>query len=310
METCIIYGAGEWGRKAYWDLWEDKQILFFVDRCPEKHQGRLYGKMVYLPEILEKYQDVPVIVAVESSSGIEDYLRELGVRDVQQYVPTKRSHLQKMIIYGTGNWGSIAYREFCDRRDIVFFADRDSRKYGQKFQGKTIYPPGILSEYPDVEVLVAVQSSKGISENLRRIGCRNIRQYEPYHATYDTHGVGGIEAEDVPYLPMYDAICEMATERGELPFDPQVSRRLLGTNQYEFDMKRLQGLDNTKFLQGLYMMFFYRLIDERAKEDWSKREKELSLPRQEFRSRLVKGFRNSAEFRQLGDVRFVNNVYD
>ena len=309
METCIIYGAGEWGRKAYWDLWEKKQILFFVDRFPEKQQGHLYGKMVYLPEILENYPDVPVIVAVESSSGIEDYLREIGVCDVQKYVPGSKSHLQKLIIYGTGNWGGIAYHEFCNKRDIVFFVDRDSQKYGQKFRGKTIYPPVFLSEYPDVEVLVAIQNSKGISESLRGIGCKNIRQYNPYHVTYDTNGVGG-EAEDVPYLPMYDAICEIALEKGELPFDPKVSRRLLGMNQYEFDMKRLQGMENTEFLQGLYMMFFNRLMDERAKEDWSERESELSLPRHEFRSRLVKNFRGSTEFRQLGDVRFINNVYD
>ena len=89
----IIYGAGDWGRKAYLYFTdkEPHEILFFVDGNPERQNDTLFGKKILRPEILLDYPDAVVVVAAQNNSSMKDYLAGIGHHDVLEYNPSTHS---------------------------------------------------------------------------------------------------------------------------------------------------------------------------------------------------------------------------
>ena len=308
MESCIIYGAGKWGKMAYWRYRKTHDILFYVDRNCGNYACGIYGKQVFLPDVLESYRDTNVIIAVESDYAIREFLENLGVKNIEKFTPDEEDYLEKIIIYGTGDWGNLAYEEYKNRADIVFFVDQNPEKQGFLFHEKMVYSPGIVSIYQDVPVLIAVEEDAGIADALKKYGGKSIHKFQMSSIVHDRNGIDSVEWENVPYLGVYDVICEFAKERNELPFDSGITRRFLGTNQYEFDLRRLQGLENMEFVKGCYAFFFQRLIDDASKNFWSEHE-DIYLPAHEFQEKFMKIFLNSAEFKRLGHVKLYNNIY-
>ena len=293
---------------AYWHYKKTHNILFYVDKNCKNYSRGVYDKQVFLPSILKDRLDVPVIIAVESDYDIVEYLTELGVRNIEKFIPNKEDYLEKIVIYGVGDWGHAAYNQYSSKTDVVFFVDRNPEKQGVLLHGKMIYSPGILSLYQDIPVIIAVEKCEGIELYLQELGCKHIKNFIPYRVSYDTDFAGVDSWEKVPYLDVYDAICEYAKEKNDLPFNPQVTRRFLGINQYTFDLSRLIGMNNEEFIQGLYAFFFRRLMEDEAKEYWEKHP-DLEMPEYEFQRKYIKGYMNSKEFRSLGDVTVYNNIY-
>lgn len=84
VDKCIIYGAGNWGLKARAKY---KNILFYVDKSYTGKEGRLLDKKVFGPEVLYKYNDVPIVIAIEKKIGIYTYLSNMGMKNISTFSP-------------------------------------------------------------------------------------------------------------------------------------------------------------------------------------------------------------------------------
>jgi len=88
----IVYGAGTWGQECFIDYALNNEILFFVDKNSDlwdKCCSRT-GVMIKSPQTLKDYPHVLVLIAVRECEGIQEYLREIGVQNIQLYVPSKK----------------------------------------------------------------------------------------------------------------------------------------------------------------------------------------------------------------------------
>ena len=181
MMNLVIYGAGPMGRCAYWDYREEAYILFYVDsRCGEIQ--RVYDKDVYLPEILAAYPGVMVLLAVgegPEAEEAESELRNLGVRNIIRYIPSHVAKQPPIVLYGSGRWAEMACEEYRDKRNVVFLVDLDERRQGKRVGKRTVYPPEILREYPDIPVEVVVEEGDFAIEYLRGIGVQDVTVHLP-----------------------------------------------------------------------------------------------------------------------------------
>ena len=78
------------------------------------------------------------------------------------------------IIYGSGKWGRYAYLRYHEEKNILFFVDRDERKWGTSLFGLWIYSPEVLRDYPEATVYVAVENCGGIVEFLQGLGVSHV----------------------------------------------------------------------------------------------------------------------------------------
>lgn len=62
-DRIIIYGAGNVGREAYWQLCSAHQILFFVDRNESLWGSKMFGKEIRSPQAIAQIPNVSIIVA-------------------------------------------------------------------------------------------------------------------------------------------------------------------------------------------------------------------------------------------------------
>lgn len=82
MRKCIIFGASKTGVKAY-ELLKDKyDICFFSDNSTKKIGGKICGKEIISPSVINKYSEYVVIIASVYYSAINKQLLELGVKNI------------------------------------------------------------------------------------------------------------------------------------------------------------------------------------------------------------------------------------
>ena len=89
MRDIVIWGAGNWGRLAYWYYKDKGNILFYVDIAPNKLGKNVpWCDLQVRPiEDLKRHQNATVIVAVSKNEGIEGILTELGITDKILFSP-------------------------------------------------------------------------------------------------------------------------------------------------------------------------------------------------------------------------------
>lgn len=80
-EDCIIYGAGGYGRRAYWEYITRFNILFYVDR-DYQHKTSINNLAVYNPNVLCNYQNVRIIIAVKEYDSILEHLHDIGMTKI------------------------------------------------------------------------------------------------------------------------------------------------------------------------------------------------------------------------------------
>lgn len=86
MKNIYIWGAGEWGRQAYWYYKDRGNILGYIDTDRRKIDtyitlGRNIVK-IFSPEILCNNKFVTVIIAVKQNNGIEAIVNSFGIEDI------------------------------------------------------------------------------------------------------------------------------------------------------------------------------------------------------------------------------------
>lgn len=85
----VIYGAGYAGAMMLNIMDKmNKEVLYFLDRNPDKQQKGFYGYEVKEPEdiLYEDMTRIVVIVAVELKNGIEEVLTNLGLREGKEFI--------------------------------------------------------------------------------------------------------------------------------------------------------------------------------------------------------------------------------
>ena len=85
--------------------------------------------------------------------------------------------MSQYIIYGSGKWGRYAYLTLHEEKNLLFFVDRNEKKWGTSLFGRWIYSPEVLRDYPDAVVCVAVENCGGIEEYLHSLGISRVVFY-------------------------------------------------------------------------------------------------------------------------------------
>lgn len=85
--------------------------------------------------------------------------------------------MDQYIIYGSGKWGRYAYLTLHEEKNILFFVDRNEKKWGTSLFGLWIYSPEVLRDYSDAVVCIAVENCRGIEEYLHSLGISRVVTY-------------------------------------------------------------------------------------------------------------------------------------
>lgn len=94
MRKILIFGAGNYGRKALTEYGEDN-VLAFIDNNPAKQGEIVEGKTIYsLDEALEKWPDARVLVATVYSASLVLQLKERGIDNYEVYVDKNQAYYQ------------------------------------------------------------------------------------------------------------------------------------------------------------------------------------------------------------------------
>lgn len=81
--------------------------------------------------------------------------------------------MEKIIIYGAGKLGSVAYEYFSDHSEILFFCDKDESKWGKYKNGIKICPPELLKNHRDTKIVIASAFYREILQELAYLKLEN-----------------------------------------------------------------------------------------------------------------------------------------
>lgn len=116
--SVIIYGAGTYGKYAYWEYADKEKVLFFVDR--DVSIGRVQGVSLKVesPEILAQYPNVTVVIAVCHNKGIRELLeKKYGERHFIEYKPLPGVNMQDYVLAKQMRMNNLLLEEL-SRRSI------------------------------------------------------------------------------------------------------------------------------------------------------------------------------------------------
>lgn len=100
---------------------------------------------------------------------------------------------KKVIIFGASLYGEIAYNILKNEYDIIGFADNDTKKWEQTFNGMKVFSPKRLNFMENIEVIIASQYYSDIGRQLEKLKVANIQIFfylgdlkksETYNADY------------------------------------------------------------------------------------------------------------------------------
>ena len=84
---------------------------------------------------------------------------------------------KECIIYGSGEWGRQAYWEYAGSHEILFYVDKNAKRWGQCICGKKIRATEELAEHREALVIIAIDNDAGIEEYVRSFGVKQIVHY-------------------------------------------------------------------------------------------------------------------------------------
>ena len=115
MIDCIIYGAGNWGKKAYQEYKDKANIRFFIDNNQRKQGSKYMGIDILSPDAIADYCMDWIIIAVEKVEGIEQLLYKKGAKKVALYRP--HTPLEALLRGDSLQDASEYFRVNCDYRE-------------------------------------------------------------------------------------------------------------------------------------------------------------------------------------------------
>lgn len=105
--------------------------------------------------------------------------------------------MKKIIIFGTGLMGELAYRYYCQGYDIAYFVDNDEKKWNHTFFNHPIYSPKILKSEKDVMVIVPNSKHKEeMCKQLYSYGIKEVLLFDFSEKIYTPYTVEDIEKAD------------------------------------------------------------------------------------------------------------------
>lgn len=84
---------------------------------------------------------------------------------------------KECIIYGSGEWGRQAYWEYAGSHEILFYVDKNAKRWGQCICGKEIRDTEELAEHREALVIIAIDNDAGIEEYVRSFGVEQVVHY-------------------------------------------------------------------------------------------------------------------------------------
>jgi len=84
---------------------------------------------------------------------------------------------KECIIYGSGEWGRQAYWEYAGSHEILFYVDRNEKRWGQSICGKEIRSTEELAKHPQALCIIAIDNDAGIEEYVRSFGVEQVVHY-------------------------------------------------------------------------------------------------------------------------------------
>lgn len=82
-----------------------------------------------------------------------------------------------MIIFGASLYGEIAYNILKNEYDIIGFADNDTKKWEQTFNGKRVFSPKELLDIEKLEIIIASQYYSAINAQLYDMGIKDVKVF-------------------------------------------------------------------------------------------------------------------------------------
>lgn len=84
-EKCIIFGASQYGYRAYSILIEKYEIIGFADNDSNKWGKEFCGIIVFMPEQLTEMENIQVIIASQYYSAINTQLYSMGMKNIKVF---------------------------------------------------------------------------------------------------------------------------------------------------------------------------------------------------------------------------------
>ena len=84
-EKCIIFGASQYGHRAYKVLNEIYEIIGFADNDSKKWGKEFCEKIIYKPEKLLDMQDLHIVIASQYYSAINSQLHSMGLKNIKVF---------------------------------------------------------------------------------------------------------------------------------------------------------------------------------------------------------------------------------
>lgn len=91
--------------------------------------------------------------------------------------------MERIIIWGIGDWGAQAYYCYRDQADILFFVDSNEDYWNTELpflENMKVFSPEKIHDYPDVKVILAVKDCEEIRHKLDRLGNKYICHVDEY----------------------------------------------------------------------------------------------------------------------------------
>lgn len=91
-------------------------------------------------------------------------------------------HKQNVIIYGTGEYGKLAYEILHNEYNIVAFSDSNIDRIGKNIKGIEIVSPDRINEFCFSSIIVAISRYREPAHSLVDRGLNNIRVFVPFYS--------------------------------------------------------------------------------------------------------------------------------
>lgn len=182
MKKCILFGAGFYGKGAYYKLRDYYDILYYVDNNKAIHGTELYGIPVISVEELENVfqsQEVDIVICSLDYSEMANQLIEIGIREY--YIMLE------------------GFLYYCSKEEALMPKELASREYYKKTQGEK----AILF----VQNTACIRTHK-IASMMKEKGYRVFLLYT----------IAPPESNNASFVDLYDAVFTFFTPNSLLDF--------------------------------------------------------------------------------------------
>lgn len=118
MKSCVIFGAGIYGKQAHEYLKDRYEIVAYIDNDERKHLSRLCGLEIFPPAELNRFAGCDVLIAARFPYPIVAQLRTMGIANPVYIFDPRSKEEGRYLLYRVEN-GDICVPEYMDSRYTV-----------------------------------------------------------------------------------------------------------------------------------------------------------------------------------------------